>query len=121
MQLLTALAVIVGDLGVLIGALAIGWRRLGSVRQMAVDWQGAPQRTDPTGTVIDPARPGVQGRLVRLEVSMASIDKELHPNGGGSFHDLVLADIASLKTAVIELQRDRAAAANGSSTSEVSA
>jgi len=107
MPLLAAIALVVGDLAVIGAALGWGWRRLDSVRQMAVDWQGAPERRDPTGTVIDPARPGVQGRLVRLETTVAAINKELHPNSGTSFHDVVLRDIAELKGVVAELQRDR--------------
>lgn len=104
MSVLAAIAIVVGELAVVGTALAWGWRRLESVRQMAVDWHGQPERKDPTGTVIDPARPGVQGRLVRLEVTVSSINKELHPNSGTSFHDLVLADIKSLKAAVAELR-----------------
>ena len=105
MQLLVSLAVVIGDLVVIGSALGWGWRRLESVRQMAVDWQGQPERCDPTGTVIDPARPGVQGRLVRLETTVAAINKELHPNSGTSFHDLVLHDIADLKTQIAELRQ----------------
>lgn len=98
---LATIALIAGDLTVIGAALGWGWRRLGAVRQMAVDWHGTPERRDPTGTVIDPARPGVPGRLVRLEDKVCAIDKEMHPNAGTSARDA----INRLEAMVRDLQR----------------
>lgn len=108
MTFLAAAALLAADLMVIGGFLAWGWRRLDSVRRMAVDWAGQPERRDPTGTVIDPARPGVPGRLVRLEGKLAAIDKELHPNGGGSFRDIVSHDLAGLHAAIGRVEQEQA-------------
>jgi hypothetical protein len=71
-----------------------GWRVLRRTGHFLDDWQGEPAHDGLTAT------PGVMARLRSLEDFAASINAELHPNGGGSLRDVVArtaADVADIK------------------------
>ncbi|MFF0744225.1 hypothetical protein ACFYVL_27885 [Streptomyces sp. NPDC004111] len=72
------------------GALAVVWRAIRPLRQLARrvedfvdDWQGTEARPGV------PARPGVMTRLGAIEEQLAAVEHELHPNSGGSLRDAV--------------------------------
>lgn len=83
MDLASLTGVVGGALGVVVAAIAVGGavgrplRRLSRQNdEFREDWYGQPARPG------RPAEPGVMERLVRIE-------KELHPNGGGSLRDAI--------------------------------
>jgi hypothetical protein len=72
------------------GALALALRLMRSVARMArameelrEDWQGEPGRPGV------PRRPGVMERLGGIELRLANVEHELHPNSGHSLRDAV--------------------------------
>ncbi len=81
--------------GLLAWAARYGWRVIRRTGHFLDDWQGEPAHDGLDAT------PGVMARLKSLEVTVASINAELHPNGGGSLRDVVsltAADVADIKT-----------------------
>lgn len=70
------------------------WQVIRRTGHFLDDWQGEPAHDGLTAT------PGVMARLRNLEVTVAGISAELHPNGGGSLRDVVArtaADVADIK------------------------
>jgi hypothetical protein len=70
------------------GAMALALRLMRSVARMAraveelrEDWQGEPGRPGV------PRRPGVMERLSGIELRLANVEHELHPNSGQSLRD----------------------------------
>jgi len=79
-----------------------GWRVLRRTGHFLDDWQGEPAHDGLAAT------PGVMARLKSLEVTVAGISAELHPNGGGSLRDVVsltAADVAQIKDDQAEMRR----------------
>ncbi len=79
---------VVERLGAILGALlAVGavvtglWRTGRRLGAFLDDWFGEGRPGS--------ERPGVMVRLASLETTVGKIDKELHPNGGGSLRDQV--------------------------------
>ncbi|MGW7416145.1 hypothetical protein [Streptomyces sp. NPDC054863] len=72
------------------GALAVVWRAVRPLRQLARrvedfvdDWQGTEARPGV------PARLGVMSRLGAIEQQLDAVEHELHPNSGSSLRDAV--------------------------------
>lgn len=95
LSLLGAIAGAVASLAVIGGALLWVARKVSPLLQMAVDWRGEPERRGPGGVVVAAARMSVMERLAALEIGVADVKKELHPNGGGSFRDAVDKAVAA--------------------------
>lgn len=110
-QPLAAIAILIGDLAVIGGALAWGWRKTRGLRQMAEDWQGEPERRGPGGALIAPARPSAMERIAVLELGLGDVKKELHPNGGTSARDAINRLEHLIKDVQRELRDQRPATA----------
>lgn len=89
MSVLQILANNISALVIIGGALFWAARKVRPLLQMGDDWRGEPARRGPTGIEVAPARRSVMERLTALEREVASIQKEMHPNGGTSFRDRV--------------------------------
>lgn len=75
-------------------AVRYGWRVIRRTGHFLDDWQGEGAHDGLAATL------GVVARLRNLEGFVASINAELHPNGGGSLRDVVArtaADVADIK------------------------
>lgn len=97
LALLGAIAGGVSAIAVIGGAALWMAKKLSPLLQMADDWRGEPERKGPGGVVVAPARMSVMERLAALEISVADVKKELHPNGGSTFRDAVEKVVAIAK------------------------
>jgi len=109
-------------------ALSIGvgvfWRKIGhpltfGLLNLVRDWNGRPERRGRDGSLIEEARPGVMGRLRKMEendarqnADIASIKEQLQPNAGKSLYDAVrrvdatVASALSNPSAVVNIHTD---------------
>lgn len=111
MGVLATLAVLIGDLAVIGGALVWGWRKTKGLRVMAEDWQGEPERRGPGGALIAPARPSAMERIAVLEVDLSKVHKELTQDSGSSARDAIDRLEVMLRDLQREVRQQRPAAA----------